>query len=70
MIDEVFDAGYGSAAELNNLIRYSKEEMHARCNDLDLLSLFERYVTWKDHNAKLEFEEEVKTQIVIHDLLA
>jgi hypothetical protein len=71
MVDEVFSAGYGGEREID-LLRWTRQEMLDECSDKDLLSLFERYVTWYPPTPgrdQRQFEREVEAEIALDDLL-
>lgn len=71
LVDEVFEAGYDT--QWSDYTRWTKEEMHANCNDLDLLNLWKRYVTYfppsKHPITMAQIEQEVLAEIAMHDLL-
>jgi hypothetical protein len=70
MVAEIFEAGYGSTEELKHMIRWTRQEMLELCDDMGLLSLFKRYVTWHTNGKDKEvFIREVEAEIALDDLL-
>lgn len=73
MIDEVFAFGYNGPEE-QDMIRWTKEEMHNLETDEGVLSLWIRYVTYwppgKYSETKEELEAEALAQMAISKMLS